>query len=266
MYKRTYPPALPRYENTLWLLFQDGKLLVRDEAGEISLPRNLPVSHISADPIHLAESADSSCLTDELGEQLPVPEGFQLLSLRDLYGLLSDADYELAGYASEIVYWRRTSKFCPVCGHATLQKSKDWGRECPQCGHVGYPRVSPAVLILVHDGDRILLSNKPGWGTRFSILAGFVEPGESLEDCVRREVEEEVGVELGELTYFGSQPWPYPHQLMVGFMATYVSGEISVDEDELDDAAWFTPSTMPDLPAAVSLSRKMIDAWLLARD
>jgi len=122
------------------------------------------------------------------------------------------------------------------------------------------------VLALVHDGgDRILLASKPGWGDRYSILAGFVLPGESVEECVHREVAEEVSVAITDLRYEGSQPWPFPHQLMIGFSARYVSGEIGLDEEELDRAAWFHVRDLPGLPPPVSLSRQMIDAWVRSR-
>ena len=126
--------------------------------------------------------------------------------------------------------------------------------------------VSPAVLALVHDGgNRILLAHKPGWGTRRSILAGFVLPGKSLEECVHREVLEEAAVHVTDLLYVGSQPWPFPHQLMVGFSSRYVSGEIAIDAEELDGADWYDYREMPPLPPPLSLARKMIDAWVLSR-
>jgi len=113
-------------------------------------------------------------------------------------------------------------------------------RQCPNCGYIGYPPVTPAILVLVHDGPRVLLAHKSGWGTMHSIIAGFVVPGESLEECVQREVKEAVGVEITDITYVSSQPWPFPHQLMVGFMARYVSGEICPDQTEIDQAAFVT--------------------------
>ena len=166
-----------------------------------------------------------------------IAEPLVALSLRDLFGLLGDDEYGLAGYASQMLHWRRTSRFCPVCGHETIEREGDWGRLCPSCAHISYPHVTPATLILIHDGaDRILLGHKPGWGDRYSILAGFVEPGESLEECVLRETMEEVGVVIDDLEYAGSQPWPYPHQLMIGFKARWISGDVRFDGVELDDA------------------------------
>jgi NAD+ diphosphatase len=140
--------------------------------------------------------------------------------------------------------------------------SEAWSRSCTNCTHIGYPPVTPAILVLVHDGERVLLAHQPGWGSRYSILAGFVEPGESLEECVRREVMEEVSIEITDITYIGSQPWPFPHQLMIGYIARYVSGEIRIQEQELDDAAWFHIDQLPELPSPISLSRQIVTKWV----
>ncbi len=262
---RAYPPAQPQPGPAFWLPFSKGELLTPTrEDGTLSLYRgtqgSLDALGLNA-PLYLGTLDGTPCLTAEADPDDEGPNGWTATNLRGLFGRLSEGQYNVAGYASQVLYWRRTSAFCPVCGHCTEAKEGDWGRKCPKCGHVGYPHVSPATLILVHDGPRLLLAQKPGWGTRWSILAGFVEPGESLEDCVRREVEEEVGVKLGAVAYAGSQPWPFPHQLMVGFTAEYAGGELNPDGVELERAAWFMRDTLPDLPPPVSLSRRMIDAW-----
>ena len=165
--------------------------------------------------------------------------------MRDLYGVVSEGEYSLAGYAIQMVAWARDSLYCPACGAATEQRNHDWGRACTSCGRVRYPPVSPAVLILVHDGDNILLAHKPGWGARYSILAGFVEPGESLEECVRREAMEEAGVVIDNLVYRGSQPWPFPHQLMIGFNAQFASGEIKSTTRNSTMRAGFATTNSP---------------------
>jgi len=263
---RAYPPARPVPGPALWLPFSGGNLLV-PASGTVPALHRGDRSSVDAlgvhAPIYLGTLGETPCLAfdADLGGDGP-PEEWQAVSLRTLFGQVSEAEYALAGYASQILYWLRTSVFCPVSGHRTEPKEGDWGRRCPDCGHVGYPHISPATLILVQDGPRLLLAQKPGWGTRWSILAGFVEPNESLEDCVRRETLEEVGIVLSEVTYAGSQPWPFPHQLMVGFTARYAGGEMAVDGLELERAAWFTRETLPDLPPAVSLSRQMIDTWV----
>ena len=262
---RAYPPAQPAPGQAIWLPFYKGELLVPNTEGSTRLhlgSRNSVDELNLGEPIYLGTLVGVPCLTAEADPDTEVPEGWSAVSLRALFGQVGDSEYGLAGYASQILYWRRTSGFCPVCGHRTEPKAGDWGRHCLECGHTAYPHVTPATLILVEDGPRLLLGHKPGWGTRYSILAGFVEPGESLEECVRREVLEEVGIQVGELSYAGSQPWPYPHQLMIGFTAQYASGDIQVDGEEIDHADWFTVDHLPDLPSSVSLSRQMIDMWL----
>ena len=263
---RAYPPAQPAPGPALWLPFRRGELLV-ETAGEDAIrlhhgTRSSVEALGLSTPLYLGTLGGTPCLAAEADPDDDLPDGWAAINLRSLFGKVSDAEYSLAGYASQVLYWRRTSVFCPVCGHRTEAKEGDWGRRCPECGHVGYPHLSPATLILVQDGPRLLLAQKPGWGTRWSILAGFVEPGESLEECVRREVKEEVGLDVDTLAYAGSQPWPVPHQLMVGFTARYVSGEVLAEAAELERAEWFTRDTLPDLPPPVSLSRQMIDAWV----
>ncbi len=263
---RAYPPAQPAPGPALWLPFRRGELLV-ETAGEDAIrlhhgTRSSVEALGLSTPLYLGTLGGTPCLAAEADPDDDLPDGWAAINLRSLFGKVSDAEYSLAGYASQVLYWRRTSVFCPVCGHRTEAKEGDWGRRCPECGHVGYPHLSPATLILVQDGPRLLLAQKPGWGTRWSILAGFVEPGESLEECVRREVKEEVGLDVDHLAYAGSQPWPFPHQLMVGFTARYVSGEVLAEAAELERAEWFTRDTLPDLPPPVSLSRQMIDAWV----
>ena len=264
-FTHAFPPAHPAPGPALWLVFSKDGLLIRGAEGQSSLHRGSS-SAVEAlclrAPLYLGTLGGIPCLAADFDPDLDVPEGWVVRSLRSLYGELSEAEYTLAGYAQQMLYWRRTSGFCPVCGHHTEPRDGDWGRLCPECGHIAYPHVTPATLILVHDGPRLLLAHKPGWGNRYSILAGFVESGESLEECVRRETMEETGLQLTDLAYVGSQPWPYPHQLMLGFTARYAGGDIQVDGVELDHAEWFTVENLPELPPPVSLSRTMIDEWI----
>jgi NAD+ diphosphatase len=179
--------------------------------------------------------------------------------------LLSDAYPALcsiADYAHQLLRWMRTSNFCSSCGQP-IALADGWGKRCTGCGHIGYPPVSPAIIVLIHDGPRALLTTKTGWGKRYSLVAGFVEPGETFEECVVREVREEVGVEVGGIQYVKSQSWPFPHQVMVGFLAEYASGEIVIDTTELSDARWFDLSDLPELPQPYTISRQIIDLWLL---
>ncbi len=263
---RTYPPAQPAPGPAIWLPFSDKDLLVQDNGEQSLLVRgttNVPPLLIESEALFLGTLDGVPCLAyAALGKANDTPPGHSFRGLRALLSRLSASEAAIAGYASQLLYWGRTSRFCPVCGAPTQPKASDWGKQCTQCGHSAYPHLSPAVLALVSDGPRLLLVHKPEWTTMHSIVAGFVEPNESLEDCVRREVREEVGLDVTDIAYQGSQAWPFPHQLMVGFTARYAGGEIAHEEAELDSAAWFTKETLPDLPGPTSLSRRLIDAWL----
>jgi NAD+ diphosphatase len=170
----------------------------------------------------------------------------------------------LAGRAVQLVEWQRTHQFCGRCATPTEQAEGERARRCPACGLMAFPRLAPAVITLVTDDDgRALLAR----GTAFPIpmyscLAGFVEPGEYLEQAVRREVLEEVGLVVRDVTYHSSQPWPFPHSLMIGFTARWESGEIDIDPTEIVDANWYTRDDLPAIPPGMSIARKLIDAWL----
>lgn len=268
---RTYPPAVPVPGPAIWLPFFGKELLVHDDGDASHLlraPTDSPPVPPSGDVLYLGTLGAVPCLAcDAAGDydaagEYDVAGDRSLRGLRALLARLSAPEAAIAGYAAQLLYWQHTSRFCPVCGAAAEAKPSDWGKQCPRCGHAAYPHISPAVLALVYDGPRLLLVHKPEWTTMHSIVAGFVEPNESLEDCVRREVREETGLDVDTVQYQGSQAWPFPHQLMVGFTARYAGGEIAAEEAELDGAAWFTSDALPDLPPATSLSRQLINAWL----
>lgn len=269
-FQRTYLPDIETQETRLWLPFHDNRVLVQAAGENINLLSDTDTVRKALDqptPIALGSVNGVTYLTAEVTLlEKDAPADWRAIDLRTLYGLVSEQEWHIAGYAAQVLHWEHISRFCPLCGATTEPMQREWTRRCSACGHIRYPPVSPAVLILVHDGaDGILLAHKPGWGDRYSILAGFVLPEESLEECVHREVEEEVGAHLTDLQYFGSQPWPFPHQLMIGFTARYVSGDIRLDEEELDHAAWFDVNSLPSLPPPLSLSRQMIDAWKQSR-
>ena len=194
-----------------------------------------------------------------------LPEGYRAEGLRGAFMLLRAAEQAMAAYGAQVRHWDRTTRFCGECGGATVA-SVDPARRakrCPGCGHEWFPRVSPCVITLVYDGaGRVLLTRQASWPAgRYGLVAGFVEPGETLEDCVRREAYEETGVTLADVAYAGSQPWPFPHQLMVGFTARHVSGDPSPRDGELEDARWFAPDALPVLPPRFSIARRMLDAF-----
>ncbi|HEV2369647.1 MAG TPA: NAD(+) diphosphatase [Acidimicrobiales bacterium] len=185
----------------------------------------------------------------------------------DLYSLWSRVDearWRLAGRAVQIVEWERTHRFCGRCATPTEAVDAERARRCPACGLLAFPRLAPAVIVLIErDDGRVLLARNVRFpGTMFSCLAGFVEPGETLEEAVRREVAEEVGVLLAEVRYWGSQPWPFPHSLMVGFRARYRAGAISPQPGEIAEARWFARDELPDIPPGISIARALIDDWM----
>ena len=258
IFRRLYPPAQPAQEPAHWLLFHGADVLVYADQPP-TLLAELDGIEI-ADPLLLGALDGAPVLVGALPADAPLPGGMQALNLRAALGL-ADAEFAgLAGYAAQLLHWARTSRFCPACA-TPLIANDGWGRVCPNCRHAMYPPVSPAAIVLIHDGDRVLLTTKPGWGKRYSLVAGFVEPGETLEGCVAREVLEEVGVDVTDIQYVGSQPWPFPHQLMVGFMARYAGGEIAIDTNELAGAAWFERDALPELPPPFSIARQIIELW-----
>lgn len=268
---RVYPPLQPTPGPLRWFVFQGQSLLVHRQERGIALPLGSAEALAPLAPqglLYIGDLDGLPCVTatiDQGDEAVALPEGIEALGLRQLFGQVSAEEFAIAGYAVQLLYWQQAGRFCGFCGSATEPVEREWGKRCTRCGHVTYPHVSPCVIVLIHDGDRVLLSHKPGWGTMRSIIAGFVEPGESLEECLIRESREEVGVEVDEIRYFNSQPWPFPHQLMVGFFARYVSGEVRPDLSELDEAAFFHLDELPQLPMPLSIARQMLDAWVASR-
>jgi len=189
------------------------------------------------------------------------PPGHGWVGLRALFSVLEDAHFALAGRALQLLQWDRDHQFCGRCGTRTEPQAEERVRRCPACGLSAYPRVAPAVMALVRRGRELLLGRSPHFPAgMYSALAGFVEPGESLEQCVAREVAEEVGVTLGGMSYFASQPWPFPHSLMIAFVCEWAGGEIRPQEGEIEAASWFDVLQLPKLPSKISIARRLIDA------
>jgi NAD+ diphosphatase len=207
---------------------------------------------------------------DEPGPSLGLPPIHAVLGLREVAPLLSQSDGALLAYASGILSWHRRHRFCGVCGSETRSTAGGHIRVCTRegCGEQHFPRTDPAVIMLVTDGDRVLLGRQAAWPARvYSTLAGFVEPGESLEEAVKREVREETSVELEDVHYHSSQPWPFPSSLMLGFTARAKTREIRLQPDELEDARWFTREQVSareglELPSSISIARRLIEDWL----
>jgi len=201
------------------------------------------------------------CVAYDLADDVAEPHGMRYLGLRSLFAKVPDPLVAIAGRAFQIVDFDRTHRYCGRCGTPTRRKDGERARECPACGLVSYPRVSPAMMALVTRGKELLLARSQRFATGvYSALAGFVEPGETIEDCVRREVREEFGVDVANIKYFASQSWPFPHSLMIAYTAEHAGGDIRVDDAEIAEARWFAIDDLPKLPSSVSIARRLIDA------
>ena len=246
--------AHPRY----FVVRQIG-LVVRADGERALLPELADLARLGLDPadaLYLGRLDGEDCFVLDSGRaELPAPWSAQ--GLRGLYTQLTEEEFAVAGRAVQIATFAVTHRFCGCCGQPAVRDGTE------RCDLVFYPRVSPAIIVLVRRGEQALLARSGRFTTGFySTLAGFVEPGESLEQTLAREVFEEVGIQVDNIRYFGSQPWPFPHSLMVGFFAEHAAGEIAVDGQEIVDARWFSAHDLPPVPPKLSIARKLIDTWL----
>ena len=258
------PPA-DRDGPALWFAFQGAQILVQRDAQCASVPSAADMRDFGVAPKssqYLGILGGQHCFACELEDGITPPHGMQWSGLRALFGSIDDALFALAGRAFQIMDWDRSHRFCGRCGTPTHMKNHERARECPNCGQVHYPRIAPAIMALVRRGREFLLARSPHFAPgMYSALAGFVEPGETLEQTLVREVREEVGIEVANVRYFASQPWPFPHSLMIAFTAEYTSGEITPQAGEIEAADWFSADRLPQvMPGKISISRRLIDA------
>jgi NAD+ diphosphatase len=273
---RTSPPD-GRREPAYWLIYQADRLLVRPAGDLAEVPLATDLSELGLTPIRQlylgyledGQGQQIDCYCAEIVPDAPIPDGMIADGLRQLAPQLEEMLFGLAGRAAEVVTWDRTHQYCGQCGTHTESLAHERARRCPRCELLAYPRLSPAIIIAVvrntaHGSQLLLARNHRFPPGRYSVLAGYVEPGESLEECAQREVFEEVGIRIQNIRYFGSQPWPFPNSLMIGFTAEYESGELALEESELADARWFAADALPDLPPKFTIARRLID-WFSGR-
>ena len=247
-----------------WILRCEHRLLVLPDAGtESFFPSNLEVDLAAQEnALHVGELSGHQVYAMDVAE-LPLLPGCDAVSLRAIFSLAGPEVFALAGRATQLLDWQRDHRFCGRCSTPTVKAPSECSMLCPNCGQQAYPRISPAVMVLVRDGERLLLARSPHFKPGvFSALAGFVEPGETLEACAKREVREEVGIEITNLRYFDSQSWPFPNSLMLAFFADYAGGELVLDPNEIEAAGWFEADNLPILPEPISISRRLIEAAL----
>lgn len=254
-------PPEPLPEERWYFIWVEGRLLGREEGGKL-----LPVDggtyrwlNLEIEFEHFLGLYDGvACFAVRAsGSQ---PEGLRAGDLRSWLGRVEPDLFSLAGRSVQIVDWYHTNAYCGRCGAPMQDHSQDRARQCDSCGFIAYPRLSPSIIVLVTRGEEMLLARNAAWPTgMFSTLAGFVEPGESIEQTVHREVKEEVGVDVTNLRYLGSQSWPFPNSLMLGFHADYAGGDLVLQDQEISEADWFHPSDLPQIPPPMAISRWLID-------
>lgn len=264
---------IPPGKNAYWFIFRKEKIMTKT-FGNSTKPLFIKAQDIPQLDIEKAlhvgvlNNADCYAVFDRTESGIAIPDT-EWVSLRLGYGKFDDEMFQIYGRARHLLLWAENNRFCGRCGNPVALKSDERCFLCPSCGFTSYPRISPAVIVAIEKDGKLLLAR----GTRFqivmySVLAGFVEPGESLEDCIRREIKEEVGIEIKNIKYFKSQPWPFPDSLMIAFTAEYAGGELSIDPNEIADAGWYSledfpiPEDFPVLPGKFSIARALIDHFI----
>lgn len=254
-------------ERAYWFIFKNEKVLAWTEGTHTSplliRATDIPGLNIQ-DALRVGALDGISCyaILDPPGSGMEIP-GAEWVSLRLSDGKFDYEMFQIYGGARHLLLWAQNNRFCGRCGKPMELKSDERCFQCSACGFTSYPRISPAVIVSVEKDGKLLLARSGRFPqAMYSVLAGFVEPGETLEECVRREIKEETGIEVKNIQYFKSQPWPYPDSLMIGFTAEYAGGELSLDPHELVDAGWYTPEEFPAIPRKISISRALIDHFV----
>lgn len=247
--------------NTAWFIFCGDELIIAENTDAVLSPFIYDIESLNIKPSvtqYIGLFGGHKCYVASVDRDL-IPAGFTLRGLRQLYGHVSDESFWFAARAFHIISWLRHNKFCGRCGSGMFVSAEELAVQCPQCSHIVYPRISPAVIVAVLKEDKILLVRSSRFPSMYSVIAGYVEPGESLEECVHREIKEEVGIAVTNIKYFGNQPWPFPDSLMVAFTARYAQGTIQIDNKEIIEAGWFSAGGLPAIPPGISIARQLID-------
>ena len=253
------PPPQPS-DQAWWFAFVGNQLLVPEDEPALQPLDTGPVQqwlvNIASARHYLGRLAAVDCWALSLPE---APPGWRPVALRAALMRLDAPIGALAGRAAQVLEWDRAHRFCGVCGTPTQLQPGERARVCPSCKHAAYPRISPSMMALVWRPGELLLARSPHFAPgMYSALAGFVEPGETLEDCVHREVAEEVGLQVTDLRYYGSQSWPFPHSLMIAYTARYQAGDIVPQAGEIEDAQWFALDALPQIPPRLSIAGHLI--------
>jgi NAD+ diphosphatase len=242
------------------------EVLVEADGEVLQLPEASELAPMVGPHIYLGQLGERPCFAAPLRADVQLPAKLRLVAARLLAPSLEPAQMTMLGQAIALTEWDSMHRYCGRCAVPTTLLTNERARRCPECKFVFYPRISPAVIVLVERNNKVLLARNVNFPVgRYSILAGFLETGESLEQAAVREIREEVGIEISDLRYFDSQPWPFGRSLMIGFYAQYASGEIRVDGNEIAEADWFALDRLPELPPRISIARRMIDRFVASK-
>lgn len=249
----------------LYFIYNKDELLIKVQDGKVLIPQEDDIRSLNIDLVNLdllTSESNKELLFGEIQDTTNISSPFQFSKLRSLTGEIDDTLFNLGARALHLTSWNNTYKYCNKCGALLKNKEDERAKKCPNCGFVIYPKISPAIITAVIKDNKILLAHNANFPEkRYSVLAGFVEPGETFEDCVAREVFEETSIRVKNIKYFGSQPWPFPDSLMVSFICEYDSGEIKVDGVEITDASWYSADNLPNIPSKGTIARKLIDCF-----
>lgn len=261
-------------ENRYFIFCKDALLLVQNQEGSYGIPTGdepplvlkpwthlMKVTCLDGEVVHTFRISDiPQMVNGKTGSDESEP--WKFITLRQSYYYISHTDYQKAGKCQELLYWNENTKFCGVCG-GMMHMHTEISKRCEHCGKEVWPQLATAIIVLIQRDDEVLLVHARNFRRDFyGLVAGFVETGETLEEAVHREVKEETGLTIKNLRYFGSQPWPYPCGLMVGFNAEYAGGEIKLQREEIATGNWFKREHLPKIPEKLSIARQLIDSWL----
>lgn len=242
------------------IMIRSGKVLL-DNQGHLPDASMLPDMPVRGEQFSFSDN-DVQYVATLVATDTDTPDGFLWVDIRSSFTTLGEHSWMMLTKGVELLNWAESSRFCSRCG-APMQRASEISMRCSRCNNEIWPQLSPCIMVLVRRGDEALLVHAASFSRPFfALIAGFVETGETLEQCVQREVAEETGLSITNIQYFGSQSWPYPAQLMIGFTADYLSGTIKFVDGELIDGGFFSPHNLPMLPSHPSLARQLIDHWL----
>jgi NAD+ diphosphatase len=254
------PPDADPGGSGVWLMLRGSELLVGGDAEHPVLPEE---DHGWSAGLYLGTWEGRPCRLVRSPHEAPIPQGLRLANLLAAEPTLPVELLTLGGLGRMVLHWERHSRHCPACGTVLARLPGEWGKCCAACASHYFPQIAPCAIVLVRRPGEVLLTRKPEWApNRYSLVAGFIEFGECLEEAAAREVREETGVRVSSVRYLGSQCWPFPSQLMCGFVADYAGGEVTVDTRELADARWFPVGSLPELPPRRSIARYILDTEL----